>query len=141
MAYTDRKDVKKVSDMAVKNKINANMLDFLQKNVFNITDLTRTNKLSEILNKFSGSETDEVFVVQNHKNKDATAVLVDLEHYMKLLQMEEAFEKSIDEYMFQVTTERKDDVADIPLRTVIEGDNDIDVDYIFNNLDEMDLED
>lgn len=117
------------------------MLDFLQTNVLNITDLTRTNKLSEILNKFSGEETDEIFVVQNHKNKDAMGVLVDLEHYMKLLKMEEILENSIDEYMHKVSMERKDEVADIPLRNVIEGDGDIDFDYILNNLDNIDLED
>lgn len=126
---------------AMGKKISSNMLEFLQDNVLNITDLTRTNKLSEILNKFAGEETNEVFVVQNHKNKDATGVLVDLEHYMKLLKLKEIIEHAIDEHMDNVTMERKDDISDIPLRTVIKDDDNIDYDYIFNNLDKIELED
>jgi hypothetical protein len=130
-----------VSDVAVKNKISSSTFEFLQKNVLSITDLTRTNKLSEILNNFSEAETDEVYVVQNHKNKDATGVLVDLEHYIKLLKLAELIEDSVDEQMLQVVMERRDDQADIPLRGVIKDDEDIDYDDIFNKLNEIDLED
>jgi len=125
----------------VKNKISSSTFEFLQKNVLSITDLTRTNKLSEILNNFSEAETDEVYVVQNHKNKDATGVLVDLEHYIKLLKLAELIEDSVDEQMLQVVMERRDDQADIPLRGVIKDDEDIDYDDIFNKLNEIDLED
>lgn len=130
-----------MSDVAVKNKISSSTFEFLQKNVLSITDLTRTNKLSEILNNFSEAETDEVYVVQNHKNKDATGVLVDLEHYIKLLKLAELIEDSVDEQMLQVVMERRDDQADIPLRGVIKDDEDIDYDDIFNKLNEIDLED
>jgi len=125
----------------VKNKISSSTFEFLQKNVLSITDLTRTNKLSEILNNFSEAETDEVYVVQNHKNKDATGVLVDLEHYIKLLKLAELIEDSVDEQMLQVVMERRDDQADIPLRGVIKDYEDIDYDDIFNKLNEIDLED
>lgn len=132
--------MKKVSDVLVKNKVDSNMLEFLQTNVLNITDLTRTNKLSEVLNKFSEKETNEIFVVQNHKNKEAAAALVDLKHYMKLLKLEEMFEQSIDDHMYNVALERKDDVADISLSEVLKDDEDIDYDAILSNFDDIDLE-
>jgi hypothetical protein len=134
------KGVKKVSEVPVKNKIDSSILEFLQKNVLNITDLTRTNKLSEILSKFSGKETDEVFIVQNNKNKTAMGVLVDLEHYMRLLKLEEQVEQEIDDDVYELALERKDDEADIPLNEVISDDNDIDYDYIFSNFDDIELE-
>ncbi len=124
----------------MKNKIDSSILEFLQKNVLNITDLTRTNKLSEILSKFSGKETDEVFIVQNNKNKTAMGVLVDLEHYMRLLKLEEQVEREIDDDVYELALERKDDEADIPLNEVISDDNDIDYDYIFSNFDDIELE-
>lgn len=124
----------------MKNKVDSDMLEFLQKNVLNITDLTRTNKLSEVLNKFSGEETDEVFVVQNHKNKEATAALVDLDHYVKLLKLEEIFEQSVDDYMYNVALNRKDDVTDIPLSEVLNDETDIDYDHILSNFEDIELE-
>ena len=76
---------KKVSVSAVKKPITSTTLNFVRENVLSITDLTRTNKLSEILNRYAGEETEEVFIIQNNKNRDAIGVLVDLEHYQRLL--------------------------------------------------------
>lgn len=134
--------MRKVSDVLMKDK-NRNLaaLEFLQRNVLNVTDLTRTNKLSEILNSFSGEETDEVFVVKNHKNKDAAGVFVDLERYIKLLKIEEIYEKAMDSHMLEIAKERKDDIADIPLADVLKEDDEIDYKYIYDNIDKIDLED
>ncbi|GGP08099.1 hypothetical protein GCM10011346_06790 [Oceanobacillus neutriphilus] len=131
-----------MSDVLMKDK-NRNLaaLEFLQRNVLNVTDLTRTNKLSEILNSFSGEETDEVFVVKNHKNKDAAGVFVDLERYIKLLKIEEIYEKAMDSHMLEIAKERKDDIADIPLADVLKEDDEIDYKYIYDNIDKIDLED
>ncbi|WP_188733110.1 hypothetical protein [Oceanobacillus neutriphilus] len=126
--------------MKDKNR-NLAALEFLQRNVLNVTDLTRTNKLSEILNSFSGEETDEVFVVKNHKNKDAAGVFVDLERYIKLLKIEEIYEKAMDSHMLEIAKERKDDIADIPLADVLKEDDEIDYKYIYDNIDKIDLED
>lgn len=131
----------KVSVLMKDKKLDSSVLEFLQNNVLTITDLTRTNKLSEILNTFAGEETDEFYVVQNHKNKNATGVLVDLEHYLKLLKMEEMYEQAIDDHMYDVVKERKDDVADIPLEDVLKDDDEIDYKYIYANVDKIELED
>lgn len=122
-------------------KYDSSKLEFLQQNVLTITDLTRTNKLSEILNTFSGEETDEFFVVQNHKNKDATGVLVDLEHYLKLLKLEELYEQAKDDHMYQIAMERKNDEANIPLEDVLKDDDEIDYKYIYDTVDKIELED
>ncbi|TFJ94392.1 hypothetical protein [Lentibacillus salicampi] len=79
-----------------------------------------TNYRRSLINTFSAKESNEVYIVQDHKNKDATGVLVDMRRYAE---------------------ERKDDVADIPLRAVIEDDGDVDYEYIFDNLDKIDIED
>lgn len=140
LATQQQKGWEKMNDVIGKNNVDADTLEFLQKNVLNITDLTRTNKLSEVLNKFAEKETDEIFVVQNHKNKAASAALVDLKHYKKLLKLEEIFEQSIDEYMDHLALERKKDVADIPLRKVLEDDEKMDFEDILQNFDDIELE-
>lgn len=48
---------------------NTNTLNFLKTNVLSVTDLSRTKKLSEILDRFSNGVSDEVFVIQNAKRK------------------------------------------------------------------------
>jgi len=118
-----------VSVSAVKKPITSTTLNFVRENVLSITDLTRTNKLSEILNRYAGEETEEVFIIQNNKNRDAIGVLVDLEHYQRLLRIQEAVEQSMDEAMYQIAMERIDEKADIPLTDVIEKD-----DFELNNL-------
>ncbi len=118
-----------MSVSAVKKPITSTTLNFVRENVLSITDLTRTNKLSEILNRYAGEETEEVFIIQNNKNRDAIGVLVDLEHYQRLLRIQEAVEQSMDEAMYQIAMERIDEKADIPLTDVIEKD-----DFELNNL-------
>lgn len=118
-----------MSVSAAKKPITSTTLNFVKENVLSITDLTRTNKLSEILNKYAGEETEEVFIIQNNKNRDAIGVLVDLEHYQRLLRIQEAVEQSVDETMYQIAMERINEKADIPLTDVIEED-----DFELNNL-------
>lgn len=122
-----------------KKKVTRSTLNFLKDNVLGVTDLTRTNKLSEILNSFAGTESQEVFIIQNYKNKDATGVLIDLEHMDRLLAIEEMYERMVDDYMYHVALERKDEVADIPFESVITGE-DLDVDEILNLVDELELD-
>ncbi|KYC69427.1 hypothetical protein B4099_3711 [Heyndrickxia coagulans] len=125
--------------MNPKKRVTRSTLNFLKDNVLGVTDLTRTNKLSEILNQFAGVESDEVYIIQNHKNKDATGVLIDLEHMDRLLAIEEFYEKIVDDYMYQIALERKDEVADIPLESVIAEEN-LDADEILNLVDTLELD-
>lgn len=76
--------------------LTSDTLDFIQNNVYNVSDLTRKNKLSEILQKFVSS-TDEAFVIENAKSKDAKGVLIDLKYFEQLLKYKEAIDQVIDE--------------------------------------------
>lgn len=120
-----------------KPSITSTTLNFVKENVLSITELTRTNKLSEILNKYAGEETSEVFVVQNNKNRDAVGVLVDLEHYQRLLRIQEVVEQCVDETMYQIAIERINEKADIPLTDVIDSE-DFELDSLFKSLPELD---
>ncbi len=122
-----------------KPSITSTTLNFVKENVLSITELTRTNKLSEILNKYAGEETSEVFVVQNNKNRDAVGVLVDLEHYQRLLRVQEAVEQSVDEAMYQIAVERISEKADIPLTDVIDNE-DFELDNLFKSLPGIELD-
>ncbi len=106
---------------------------FLKENVLSVTDLTRTNKLSEILNQYAGEETTEIYVIQNHKNRNAIGVLVDLEHYERLLKIQEAVEQSTDEIMYEIAIQRINEKADIPLGKVLD-DSDFDLDELLESL-------
>lgn len=119
--------------------ISTDTIDFLKKNVLSVTELTRTNKLSEILNSYAVKESSEVYIVQNNKNKNAKAVIVNLEQYERLLKIDEIIEQAIDESVFNMALERKDDKADIPLTEAID-DEDFDLDYVMKNLDEFELD-
>lgn len=109
--------------MEFKKRDTLSHLEFLKENVYGITDLTRTNKLSEILNRFSGKETSEIFVVQNAKNKNASAVISDLEYFEHLLDIKGFFEEIVDSYMNQIALERQNDIADIPLNKALEEES------------------
>lgn len=122
-----------------KTSITSTTLNFVKENVLNITELTRTNKLSEILNKYAGEETSEVFIIQNNKNRNAVGVLVDLEHYQRLLRIEEAVEQSIDETMYQIAVERINEKADIPLTDVI-GNEDFELNSLLKSLPDVELD-
>lgn len=125
--------------MDLKKRGTLSHLEFLKENVYGITDITRTNKLSEILNRFAGKETSEIFVVQNAKNKNAAAVISDLEYFEHLLDVKEFFEEIVDSYMNQVTIERENDTADIPLVNALEGEE-IDFENILALANEIEID-
>lgn len=105
------------------------MLDFVKKNVLNITDITRTTKLTEILDSYANRKSEEVYIVQNNRNKDAQAVIIDMDFFQELVFYRDAIDNTIDSYMYQVMLERKDDVADIDAATVIDK-HELDLDRI-----------
>lgn len=122
-----------------KKRVESNTFSFIKDNVLTITDLTRTNKLSEILNRYAGKETSEVYVIQNSKNRDAVGVLVDMEHYQRLLRLQEILEETTDAYMYQIALERKNDKAFIPLSEVV-GDEDFDLNELIDSLGDVELD-
>lgn len=99
----------------------SNELSFVREHVLNVSDLTRTKKLAQILNGYAGRQSDEIYVVQNARNRDGQAVISDLEYFEELLTYKDAVDDAIDELIDEVVIERKDEVADISLAEVIEN--------------------
>jgi hypothetical protein len=97
----------------------SDVLKFVKDNVLNISDLTRTSKLAEILELYADKTSDELFVVQNTRNKNGRAVIADLEFFEELLSYKEAVDEAMDQTMYQMALERKDEPADISLAQVI----------------------
>lgn len=128
-----------VNLMDKKKRVESNTFSFIKENILTITDITRTNKLSEILNQYAGKETSEVYVIQNAKNRDAVGVLVDMEHYQRLLRLQETIEEATDAYIYQVALERKEDKAFIPLSEVVK-DDDFDLNELMDGLDNIELD-
>ncbi len=97
----------------------SDVLKFVKDHVLNISDLTRTSKLAEILELYADKTNDELFVVQNTRNKNGRAVIANLEFFEELLNYKEAVDEAIDQTMDQIALERKDEPADISLAQVI----------------------
>ncbi|MFX4303714.1 hypothetical protein ACOJUR_15840 [Alicyclobacillus tolerans] len=125
---------------STRSPVTSEVLQFVQDHVLSVTDLVRTKKLSEILDTYAEGTSDEVFVVQNGKNKNAKAVLADLEYFQRLLKYQEIVEHAIDLHMLEVTLQRKSDVADLSLSDVLE-DEDITWEAVVSCMDKMELED
>lgn len=118
----------------------AEMLAFIKNQVLTVTDITRSTKLTEILDSYAAKlPSEEVFVVQNTRNKDAQAVIADLEYFQELLMYKEAVEQAIDEIMYRVASERKDNPAEIDLAHVI-ADQDLDMERIMKLVEDGDFE-
>ena len=100
--------------------VRSDVLGFVKDNILSVSDLTRTKRLGEILKSFSGEVTDTIYVVQNSHQKDGQAVISDLEYFRELLVYKEMVDQAIDQEMYKVALERKDDATDIPLASVVE---------------------
>lgn len=121
------------SKVTGKTTINSNTLHFLKSNVYNVTDITRKNKLTEILDRFSTEVTDEVYIIQNAKNKNAKGVFLDLEFFQELLAYKEAMDESFDYVIEQEALVRKDQEATLSLSDVFE-DDDIDFELLLKEI-------
>lgn len=102
---------------------NTNTLHFLKTNVLSVTDISRTKKLSEILDLFSNGFTDEVFVIQNAKKKNAQAVVVNIDYFETLLQMKEVLEEALDQVVMEEAYARKDKPANQTLSDIFDEDD------------------
>ncbi len=132
-AYTNTKGRWKVGVYTVTKKqhpvANTNTLNFLRKNVLSVTEVSRSKKLSEILDLFSNGMSEEVFVIQNAKKKDAQAVVLDMDYFQKLLQIKEVLESALDEIAIEEAVKRKEKPANLTLADVFD-ENDIDFDEL-----------
>lgn len=120
-------------------KVTSAMLDFLKTNVLNISEVTRTNKLTEILDMFSARKSEQVFVVQNSKKKGAQGVFVDMEYFQELLLYKQAVEDARDAIVYQTALERKDDTAEISLSSIV-AENDLNIEEIMQLVGKVEIE-
>jgi len=103
------------------SKISSNSLDFIRDNVLSITDVTRKNRLSQILDSYANADDSrEVFIIRNERNKAAAGVLLDLDFFAYLLKLQELFDNMADQHMLEIAWERRNDIADIDPADVIE---------------------
>ena len=115
--------------------VNTDTLGFLRKNVYSVTEITRQKKLSEILDLYSDKVTDEVFVIQNGKKKNAQAVIVDLEYFEELLSIKEEMDQAFDQVLLEEASERVNHEANLGLSDVFD-EEDINVDSLLDQLEE-----
>jgi predicted transcriptional regulator len=90
--------------------INSSMLDFIKNNVLSITDLTRTNKLSEILESYANKKSEDIYNVKKNRNRDAQCAIVDVELLTELLAMREAVFAEADTMIERIATDRVENV-------------------------------
>jgi len=108
----------------IPHNISSTILSFLKERVLSITEITRTKKLTEILDSYADKEvSDEVYIIQNTRNKNAQAVISDLDYFQQLLMIKEAVDAATDEIMYNIAIQRKDDIADISFASVVQGHN------------------
>ena len=116
-----------------KKTVSSDTLNFLKNNVYNITDVTRHNKLTEILDRFSEEVTDEVFIIQNAKNKNAKGAFLDLDYFEELLANKEALDNALDELIEEAAIQRLNSKATLSLHDVFDED-DIDFDQLMKEI-------
>lgn len=117
----------------------SSMLRFVKDHVLTVSELTRTNKLAEILERYASRTSDELYVIQNARNKNAKAVLADLEFIEELLAYKEAVDAALDEWAEEVAHERANEAATVPLAQVVE-ELDVDMDAVLRLADEVETE-
>jgi hypothetical protein len=106
-----------------KTDTDADTIQFVKESVLSVSDLTRTKKLTEILNSYAESHSRDIYIVQNSKNKQARAAIADLDYLQDLLRYKEAVDAATDEVMYELALERKNDETDVGLEQVIKRFN------------------
>jgi hypothetical protein len=64
------------------SRSNIDGINFWKKNVMNISEATRQNKLAEILDSFANKESTSVYIIQNSKKKDAAGVISSVGYHL-----------------------------------------------------------
>jgi len=106
-----------------KKQITSDTLNFLKSNVYNVTEVTRQKKLTEMLDHFSHGQSEEVFIIQNAKNKEARAAFVDLDYFNQLLTYKEAIEEAMDDLIEEEATLRRNEHATLSLSEAFDEDD------------------
>lgn len=128
------------SAMTESRSISATMLEFVRDNVFSITELTRTNKLAEILDSFGNKKSNSIYIVKNGRNKDSQGALVDVEMLMELLVYRDAVEAAIDHIVDRAAIQRLSTFnPNISLAQII-LENELDVEEIMRLSEELEIE-
>jgi hypothetical protein len=94
--------------MSETRQITSSMINFFKQNVLSVTDLTRSNKLSEILDSYANKKSEEIFLVQNARNRDALGAIIDVDLLQELLTLREAVSQAADRIVEQMAIERVD---------------------------------
>lgn len=108
-----------VSPMDKTYLVTPDMLNFIQKNVLNVSEITRTTKLTEILDSYADHKSNEVFIIQNTRKKNSRGVFLDLEYFTELITIKQLVEESADLLVEQVALERKSRVASVGLEAAV----------------------
>ncbi|MFC4779318.1 hypothetical protein ACFO9Q_21195 [Paenibacillus sp. GCM10023252] len=123
-------------------EITSSMIKFFQNNVLSVTDLTRSNKLSEILESFSNRKSEDIYLVQNTRNRSAMGAIIDVELLEELLAIRESIAGAVDEAVERSAADRVESFqAKYPISNVLfdMGIEDIDVDEIKKLSDELEI--
>lgn len=117
--------------------VDAATLDFARDHVVNITDITRTKKLSEIMDYLSTRDgRDDVYIIQNSKKKDTAVVLAEVEHYKELLKYKERFDQLQDQLVEMEAIARLEANPDesVSFEDMVESLNDEGIEIDFHSL-------
>ena len=76
--------------------ITTSMINFAKNNVLSITELTRKNKLSEILESFNDQKSEEIFLVKSGRQRDSMGAIINVEFLTELLQLREMYYEAMD---------------------------------------------
>lgn len=70
------------------------LLDPILKNVINVSEVSRTEKLSEILDSYANKQNNDIYTIQNTDNKQARGIVVDLDYFLELIYIKRLVEES-----------------------------------------------
>ncbi|MEK3725568.1 hypothetical protein [Paenibacillus sp. FSL H8-0034] len=70
------------------------LLDPILKNVINVSEVSRTEKLSEILDSYANKQNNDIYTIQNTDNKQARGIVVDLDYFLELIYFKRLVEES-----------------------------------------------
>ncbi|WP_151733790.1 hypothetical protein [Paenibacillus tengchongensis] len=123
-------------------QITSSMIEFYKHNVLSITEITRTNKLSEILDSYANKKSGDIYLVQNSRNKDALGAIIDVDLLQELLELRDTISNAADQLVEEMAISRLHAFnPNVTLAQAIHqaGIEDIDVDEIIKLSDEVEI--
>lgn len=127
-----------VSVSMKKSTVSPDLIDFVKSNILNISQVSRSTKIAEILDGFA-EDSNEIYIIENSKKKGAMGAIVNVEYLKALLKCRDIVEEAIDAHMYHVALARQNDAADIPISQII-ADNNLDINEIMKIVDEIEDE-